>query len=87
MTQESQLEVPADLGRRIVQAARMAVAMHCLIHREWNSDFGRQPKTGRAESGEVMDDLSTGQRELNAPQAALPSPWTLAGEDPAGSFH
>jgi hypothetical protein len=74
-----QLQVPEDLGKRILRAARMAVAIHCLTYREWSTDYGRRPKTGRAESGEVMDDLST-------KETAMPSPWTLAGDDPAGSF-
>lgn len=79
-----QVRIPADIGRRIVQAASLAMALHCEAM--WKSNMGRQPKTGRAvgkasaaESGAVTDDLPAGQ-------AAQPQPRTLAGDDPAGSF-
>ncbi|HUB24139.1 MAG TPA: hypothetical protein VL992_01825 [Tepidisphaeraceae bacterium] len=86
MAYESELRLPGDLGGRIVQAARLAMTLHCTMAWQKNLEggafmnVGRQPKTGRAESGAVTDDLPAGR-------AVEPSPWTLAGEDPAGSFH
>jgi hypothetical protein len=65
------MQAPEDLGRRIVQAARLAATLHRLVDvQEWESEFGR-----RAVTGKVRDDTSVRR-----------SPWTLAGEDPAGSF-
>jgi hypothetical protein len=94
-----ELRLPGDLGGRIVRAARLAMVMHCTAAWQANAqggalmqkgvastqagvastNVGRQPKTGRAGSGAVTDDLPAGQ-------AAQPSQWTLAGENPAGSF-
>ena len=69
-----------DLGKRVVRAAHMAVAMHIASeNRERAKAIGRRAATGNPGMRLVTDDAPSSAVELR-------SPWTLAGEDPAGSF-
>jgi hypothetical protein len=87
-TEFQMMQVPQDLGKRIVQVARLAAAMHLEEARKL--EIGRHPAVGMAAVGLVKDDPSSAATERQACPAprACPerSPWTLAGENPAGSF-
>jgi hypothetical protein len=81
-TEFQMMQVPHDLGKRIVEMARLAAAMHLEEARKMK--IGRQPTVGIAAAGLVKDDLSSAARARGAcPER---SPWTLAGDNPAGSF-
>ena len=70
----------SDFGRRVIRAAHLAVAMHIARDNQQRSKaIGRRAATGNPGLRLVTDD---------APSSAVEnrSPWTLAGEDPAGSF-
>jgi hypothetical protein len=88
------LHAQGDLGRRMIQAARIAVAMHQLAdarerefaqqveiirEREIFATHGRRSTTATGRLSRVTDDT---------PSPAIPSrtPWTRTGEDPARSF-
>ena len=69
-----------DLGKRVVRAAHMAVAMHIARENQQRATaIGRRAAIANPALRLVTDD---------APSSAVDnrSPWTLAGEDPAGSF-
>ena len=83
---------PANLGQRIVTAARLAMTLHREAEfleafqavQQSSSvgmqNFGRPAVTSGAVSGLFTDDTPS---EANRSR----SPWTQAGENPAGSFH
>lgn len=76
------MQVPEDLGHRIIKAAQWAVALHQEADRqvgEIDKATGRRPAVGSADAGNVTDDAPTTATDWRLP-------WTRAGENPAGSF-
>lgn len=76
-----------SLGERVVRAARMAAMLHLRLLE--NMEFGRNAPVGdgglglRA-AGLVKDGLPSAAIDLRGHSPT--SPWTCAGENPAGSF-
>jgi hypothetical protein len=71
-------QAPLDLGQRMIQAARLAVELHLQLAA---AEIGRQPSNGLVTDGQPF-------AEHGSPSMAVGrrSPWTWAGENPAGSF-
>jgi hypothetical protein len=76
------VHVPSDLGQRIVQAASLAAALHDQTVR--NLEQGRPALLSDNLAGSIKDDVPS--KAITRRVIPLHSPWTLAGEDPAGSF-